>query len=300
MRFYIVDAFTETIFGGNPAGVVLLETGSDFPEDGVMLKTAAELRYSETAFIKPLTDHELHIRYFTPTSEVDFCGHATIGTFAALLKSGFVKNDRAYSIHTLSGVLKIEISNDFIMMEMPQAQLIKDDFDPTEINALYQALGIEYKPVHAAINGGKAVELLPQLMSAGFPDIFVPVENRRALAAIAPDFKSLSELSEKHGAGGIHAFTLDTPGNEIMACTRNFAPLFGIDEEAATGTASGGLAYYLYRCGMPFDGSNCCFLQGEAMGRPSKIFFSLHAHPDLVEIKVGGKGAVLAEGEIYL
>jgi PhzF family phenazine biosynthesis protein len=186
------------------------------------------------------------------------------------------------------------------MMEMPEAEFIKGNFDSAETDELYQALGIEWKPVNAVINGENTVELLPQLISAGFPDIFVPVESRRALAAIAPDFKALSELSEKHGTGGVHAFTLDTPGDEIMACTRNFAPLFGIDEEAATGTASGGLAYYLYRHGMRFDESHCCFLQGEAMGKPSKIFVSINAYPDFIEIKAGGKGAVLAEGEIYL
>jgi len=300
MRFYIVDAFTETIFGGNPAGIVLLENGADFPDDEIMLKTAAELRYSESAFIKPLPNQELHIRYFTPVSEVNFCGHATIATFAALLKSGFVKNDHVYPIHTRAGVLNIEIADDFVLMEMPEAKLIKDDFTSAEINALYQSLGIEYKPVHAVIDGETSVALLPQLISAGFDDIFMPVESREALAAISPDYKALSDLTKKHGAGGVHAFTLDTPGNDVIACTRNFAPLVGIDEEPATGTGSGGLAYYLYCHGISLGENNCCFLQGESMGRPSKIFFPLRAHPDFFEIKVGGKGAVLAEGEIYL
>jgi len=300
MRFYIVDAFTEDIFGGNPAGVVLLENGLNFPDDNIMIKTAAELRYSETAFIKPLSGDQLQIRYFTPTSEVEFCGHATIGSFAALLKSGFAQRDSSYSINTLSGDLKIKISDGFIMMEMPASKLIKSTFEPSEINELYNALGIEWEPVNVTFNGENTVELLPQLISTGFPDIFVPIKNHQTLAKIAPDFKILSDLSEKHDAGGVHAFTLDAPDDGIMACTRNFAPLFGIDEEAATGTASGGLAYYLYSHGMAFDGYDYCFLQGEAMGRPSKIVASINAHPEFVEIKVGGKGAILAEGQIYL
>ena len=65
MKFYIVDAFTTEVFGGNPAGVVILPDGEDFPSDEVMVKTAAELRYSETAFIKNLGDGEFNIRYFT-------------------------------------------------------------------------------------------------------------------------------------------------------------------------------------------------------------------------------------------
>ena len=65
MKFYIVDAFTETVFGGNPAGVVILPEGADFPDDETMRKTAAELRYSETAFIRKTGEKEFNIRYFT-------------------------------------------------------------------------------------------------------------------------------------------------------------------------------------------------------------------------------------------
>lgn len=68
MKFYIVDAFTDTLFGGNPAGVVILPDGADFPSDETMVKTAAELRYSETAFIQRLNDKEFKIRYFTPAA----------------------------------------------------------------------------------------------------------------------------------------------------------------------------------------------------------------------------------------
>ena len=71
MKFQIVDAFTRQTFGGNPAGVVLLPEWADFPADETMRKTAAELRYSETAFIKPLGGNRFHIRYFTPAAEVE-------------------------------------------------------------------------------------------------------------------------------------------------------------------------------------------------------------------------------------
>ena len=80
MKFFIVDAFTDQPFGGNPAGVVLLESDT-FPKEELMLQIAAELRYSETAFIQRHTDKEFSIRYFTPKAEVDLCGHATIASF---------------------------------------------------------------------------------------------------------------------------------------------------------------------------------------------------------------------------
>ena len=84
MKFYIVDAFTEKKFGGNPAGVIILPEGADFPSDELCVKTAAELRYSETAFVKKLAEDEFQVRYFTPAAEVDLCGHATIASFKTL------------------------------------------------------------------------------------------------------------------------------------------------------------------------------------------------------------------------
>ena len=81
MQYYIVDAFTDQPFGGNPAGVVLLD-GDVFPNETLMLQIAAELRYSETAFVRRDAEKEFTIRYFTPMAEVELCGHATIASFA--------------------------------------------------------------------------------------------------------------------------------------------------------------------------------------------------------------------------
>ena len=108
MKFYIVDAFTDEIFGGNPAGVVILPEGADFPTDEICVKTAKELRYSETAFIKRLNDREFNIRYFTPAAEVELCGHATIGSFAALRYGGYI-GDGEFMNHTISGDLNIGV-----------------------------------------------------------------------------------------------------------------------------------------------------------------------------------------------
>jgi len=299
MRFYIVDAFTNYVFGGNPAGIVLLDEVTDFPDESIMQKTAAELRYSETAFLKPGTDGKLHIRFFTPIAEVEFCGHATVAAFAVLLKIGMAEKNHSYTISTLSGDLNIELAEDFIMMEMPSSKLIKHINTPEEIEELYKTLGIPREPVTVTFDNGESVELMPILISTGFPDIFIPVKNRETLANIAPHYKNLSALTKKHGAGGVHAFTLDAPEG-FTACCRNFAPLYEINEEAATGTASAGLTYYLHIHGLAPAGHDCFFLQGEAMGRPSTIVASVDNGDKHSVIKVGGKGAMLVEGEIFL
>ena len=292
MRFFIVDAFTEKIFGGNPAGIVLLGPDADFPDEDVMTKTAAELRYSETAFVKPVSDKELKLRYFTPEAEVDFCGHATIAAFTVLSDTGFAKAGSSYLIDTLSGKLAIDIKDDSIMMEMPAPKLIKGFDDPGDIEELYKILGID--------PGRGSADFPPELISTGFPDIFLYVKDYQSLGAIAPDFGALSAFTKKHGAGGVHVFTLDVLEPGITARARNFAPLFGINEEAATGTASGGLIYYLFLHGAVSARQSCYFLQGEAMGRPSKISASIESSDLDCKIKVGGKGAILASGEIHL
>ena len=134
MKFYIVDAFTAEKFGGNPAGVVILPDGADFPADEVMVKTAAELRYSETAFIKNLGGGEFNIRYFTPAAEVDLCGHATIGSFKALLYGGFIKDNGKYINHTLAGDLEIDVKNGSILMDMAA---------PVKINEVTETAALE-------------------------------------------------------------------------------------------------------------------------------------------------------------
>lgn len=295
MKFYIVDAFTETLFGGNPAGVVVLPEGTDFPSDEVMVKTAAELRYSETAFIKRLNEKEFNIRYFTPAAEVDLCGHATIGSFKALLYGGYIEDNGNYINHTLAGDLNIQVKDGFILMDMAAPVRINEISTTDELNELYRIMGLDYAEQNA-----KGVTLNPQMISTGLPDIMMPVATQSDLEAISPDFPALSKLSEKYEVVGVHAFTTDS--EEGTTChVRNFAPLYDIDEEAATGTSNGALTYYGYLNDFVKSGDNCRFIQGEKMERPSVILSHLEADADgNCAIQVGGSGVILAEGDIKL
>lgn len=306
MKLYIADAFTDKLFGGNPAGVVILDDGYGFPDDETMQKTAAELRYSETAFIRRIDDNTFNVRYFTPAAEVDLCGHATIASFHCLHSAGLVKTGTTVVNKTLAGDLNIAVEENSILMDMASPEYIGDIKDPVAAKELYEIMGLLFDANLQAfknqpIAGGDGSRLSPEIISTGLPDIIMPVADRAQLAAISPDFDALTELSRKYKVVGVHAFTLDGGrfrGGDpnITAFCRNFAPLYDIDEEAATGTSNGALTYYLMRNGLVVAPSDCLFIQGEAMCRPSAI----RSRAQKNKIQVGGCAVILAEGIINI
>jgi PhzF family phenazine biosynthesis protein len=306
MKFYIVDAFTDTTFGGNPAGIVLLDEGSAFPDEKTMLLTAAELRYSETAFVQTLGDGKYHTRYFTPTDEVELCGHATIAAFTVLNLEGKTKPGQVSLNRTLAGDLQIHSFPNLVMMDMAIPQDLGKIQAPQALLELYGIMGIPVEPIDATDFEGNTVTLLPCMISTGLPDIILPVSSSSQLSKIKPDNASLSALSEKYGVVGVHAFAMASQDNQpsavenVTAYCRNFAPLYGIPEEAATGTSNGALTYYLYLHGLIKPGDRSIFVQGREMNRPSRIESLLEIKDAAPTIQVGGTGIILAKGEIFI
>ncbi len=306
MKFYIVDAFTNSTFGGNPAGVVFLDEGSAFPDDKTMLLTAAELRYSETAFVQNLGEDMYHTRYFTPTDEVELCGHATIAAFTVLNRVGEVKAGQVCLNQTLAGEIQIHILEDLVMMGMAAPQDLGSIRAPEALLELYGVMGIPVEPIQVTDTQGNAVRLFPAIISTGLPDIILPVSSSTQLSKINPNYEALAELSKKYGVVGVHAFSLtgqeeqSSAVENVTAYCRNFAPLYGIPEEAATGTSNGALSYYLYLHKLINPGDQVSFIQGREMNRPSRIEALLEIKDAAPSIQVGGTGVILAKGEIFI
>jgi len=274
VRYFIVDAFTDMPFGGNPAGVVLLDSDT-FPKEELMLQIAAELRYSETAFIRRHSDREYTIRYFTPKAEVDLCGHATIASFFMLHQKGLASGQCL--CHTKAGDLHIE-AGEKVMMQMAKPRIVAT-IDETE--EIYRALGVkDYHPTMPV-----------QIVYAGLPDIMIPLPDMVTLQALQPDMQAISDITKRHEAVSFHVFAFGNDG--YTAHVRDFAPLYDIPEESATGTANASLTFYLQQCGCLGKEAECSFIQGEAMGRPSVVATRMQADGNIF---VGGTAVVVAEG----
>ncbi len=317
IQYYQLDAFTETPFGGNPAGVVPLiskqgETGT-FPNltEGDMKKIAREINCSETAFIFPAEDPRatFKVRFFTPTEEVDLCGHATIATFWLLGTEGYIKLDTPEKIvtqETKAGVLPVALYTDTqkklknIMMAMAKPQFKPSPIIQAEIAEILGTTADNIKiPQNPAIK--------PMIASTGLPDLLVPIKDLNTLEQLSPNMDRLASISREHGFISIHAFTFETVSPESTVHCRDFAPSVGINEESATGTASGALGAYLTAFGLiPTQAPTTTIIceQGHVMGRPSTIVVEIDIDttdkPSLKSVKVGGRAVKVMEGFLYL
>ena len=286
LRLFIVDAFTRKPFGGNTAGVVLLEKGTAFPDEEWMRQLAAELRYSETAFVRRDGPAEFTVRYFTPAGEIDLCGHATIASFGVLSREGLVPEGTRCLNHTRAGDLEV-VAGDTVMMQMAAPRLEARFDDPALLGELLAAMG--------GLQPEQLGEWPVETFSTGLPDIILPVRDVATLQALSPDMAALTALNQKLDVVGVHAFAVD-PDDEYTAHVRNFAPRYAIPEESATGTANAALAAYLYHHRIVGDGARCLFLQGEAMGRPSLILATVDLREGIPDIRVGGPCAIVVKG----
>ena len=230
--------------------------------------------YSETAFVADSELADFKLEYFTPAGEVPLCGHATIGTFAVLRHLGMLEKQE-YTIETKSGILRIRVDeNGLIFMEQNTPEFY-ERLDKADVEACFEPDGI--------------ADTLPvQIVSTGLKDIMVPVTDPEILGRMTPDFSAITRLSLEKECIGIHAFS-PAKETDLTAICRNFAPLYGIDEESATGTSNCALACYLYRYASKQD--QYIFEQGRNLNSISRIYVKLDTEDNTITgVWVGGYG----------
>jgi PhzF family phenazine biosynthesis protein len=273
---YSLSAFTKDNQGGNPAGAVLETVGLS---ESDMRDIAGKLGYSETAFVFKSDIADFKIRYFTPNEEVDVCGHATIATFSLMQRKGLVNQGTTYQIETKSGLLNVSVN---------QNQSVFLEQNPPVFREVIPKAEIAYT---LGLHEDHLMEELPvQIVSTGLRDIIVPVTSLEVLKGLHPKYDLITEVSRKYHVIGYHVFTSETIGTSTAHC-RNFAPLYGIKEESATGTANAALACYIAKykglSQQPF-----VFEQGYGMNSPSEIVVNLtYDHDTITSVSVGGFGS---------
>lgn len=285
MKAYVMDAFSDRIFGGNQAGIVL----PDRPlADAVMQQIAAEFKHSETVFVTREPDGAITLRYFTPAGEVELCGHATIAAFSLLRQEGLIAGG-VHTAHTKAADLTVEVSGGAVWMDMAPPRLLRK-LTAGEWPELYAAYGLT--------EADRPGELEPWIVSTGLADIMLPVRSHDVLMAAVQNESAVTELSRRYDVTGVHMFCVD--GHACTAYCSNYAPLYDIPEECATGTSNGALTYYLYRHGLVQAGEENVFLQGEHMRRPSQIRSRLYDRGGTVTIRIGGTAVMSMSCDLKL
>ncbi len=272
---YRLNAFSKDPNGGNPAAVVL---DADHLHENQMLALAKEIGFSETAFVMGSETCDYRVRFFTPASEVALCGHATIAVYSLMWQLGLISSG-TFIQELEAGKLAVYVEKDGKIRMEQTAPEFGDTFLPDEIAPI---LGLEPDRIHG---GGFPI----QVVSTGLSDVLVPVASLEALNAVTPDFKTMAAFNKKTETVGFHVFYTETMEPAPLVHCRNFAPLYEIEEESATGSSCGALACYLHTyAGGPLAFT---FRQGISMGRPSVIYAALEAEAETVtRVFVGGEG----------
>jgi trans-2,3-dihydro-3-hydroxyanthranilate isomerase len=277
-RYVVIDVFTDTPLSGNQLAVF---TDARAIPDELLQPLARELNYSETVFVYSSDAGHARLRIFTPTIELPFAGHPVLGTafvLAAPLQLGEIR------LEIPAGMVPVRLDRDesgrivFGRMEqpLPTVQAYGNEAE------LLEALGVERS------------ELPVEVYDNGVRHVFVMLRSEADVAGVKPD---LARLSELRGVVGINTFAGAGPKWK----TRMFAPVDGVPEDPATGSAAGPLALHLARHEQIAFGDEIEISQGVELGRPSTLYARAVGTPDAVErVEVGGSAQVVARGEFRL
>lgn len=296
-RYYTCDVFSDRRFGGNPLAVLPGATGLS-PEQ--MQGIAREFNYSETTFVLPPDDpaHTRKVRIFTPAAEIPFAGHPNVGTAFVLAAIGAIPagaETREAVFEEGAGPVAMVIrfaAGRPVFAELTAPQPLELG-DPAPVAEVAASVGLDAATIVTDRHP-------PRVASVGLPFLFVELRDRPALVEARVRHDEHAALMRACGGNGIHLYTRDTgePGIDLRA--RMYAPLHGVAEDPATGSANVALAGLLAASAPEADEDfTWRIAQGIEMGRPSVLAAAASKRGGRIEaLRIGGRSVLVCEGWI--
>jgi len=295
-RYYICDVFTDTRFGGNQLAVVPEARGLSAEQ---MQQIAREFNFSESTFVLPAeAGHTRRVRIFTPTTELPFAGHPNVGTAFALAAAGeFGPLDEPITVtfEEKAGVVPIAIQRRdgtgiWCELAAPGRLSLGKTISPASLAA---AVSLTADAVVTTTHP-------PQVASVGLPFLFAELRDRAALERARPEMGGIDALAAQGVAPDVHLYVHSADDFDLRA--RMFAPLDGVPEDPATGSANCALAALLSHYDAAAGGAfRWRIAQGVEMGRPSVLEARTEKRDGVVvEARIGGLSVLVSEGIIHL
>ena len=302
-RYVTVDVFTDRLFGGNPLAVVLDADGLTAAQ---MQSIATEFNYSETTFVLPPRDlaHRAQVRIFTPRTEVPFAGHPTVGTAFVLARRQTVHDGTVpalFIFEEAAGLVPVRI------LEAGNA-VVGAELTAPEPLSRRSVLSVEVAAACLSLPPGDINSAVhrPIVASVGLPFLVVEVVSREALRRAKPDLSAHESYLPRDGADSLFCYVRDQAGKDrdgvAVLHARMFAPLDGVLEDPATGSATGATIALLAELESEPDGERFWKIhQGEDMGRPSLLLGRTSKRDgQVVSVHVGGSCIAVMEGSFSL
>lgn len=291
--FMQVDAFTDQPLSGNPCAIVF--EADDLPE-ATRQAIAQEMNLSETAFVQQSTQADVGARYFTPAEEIPMAGHPTIATIFALVESGRLKLTGDYTTITLElkvGVIPIEIyAKNGVVQQVVMAQKKPQflaTYSPAEVMSAF------------GLTLDDALPGLPiQTVSTGTPQLMIPLRSLESLREAQINVPVYTALRGKSDFFSPHLFVVGGATAEGQTFARHFGTPPDTMEDPFTGSATGGMAAYLWHYGL-IESPQFVAEQGHWMNRPGRANVEVVGSRDDIEtVKVGGCAVTVLRGELSL
>jgi trans-2,3-dihydro-3-hydroxyanthranilate isomerase len=293
--FLLVDAFTDTALGGNPCAVVL---DADDLSPETMQRLAREFNQSETAFVRRSSVAEFGVRYFTPAEEIPLAGHPTIATVTALVHTGrlaLAASRTALQLELLHGPIDIAV---VAPVAGEPAQVLMTQRKPV-FGATHDPAVV--LPLFGLTPADLAAGSLVQTVSTGTPQLMLLLRDQDALRrAHIPDAAAFARYRAGSDFFSPHLFCLGGATAAGHTFARHFGTPPDVTEDPVTGSATGGMAAYLWHHGY-MQTPEFVAEQGHWMGRAGTVHVSIAGPPENIEsVTIGGQGVVVVEGQLKL